>query len=51
MLDQNEYHVLILHAFWAASPTGPMTYVFTQEKFLLLLLLLLLLQPPPDFEA
>ena len=24
--------------FWAAAPKGPMTYAFTQEKFLLLLL-------------
>ena len=31
----------LLH-FWAAAPKGPMTYAFTQEKFLLLLLLLLL---------
>ena len=32
--------------FWAAAPKGPMTYAFTQEKFLLLLLLLL--HPPPS---
>ena len=34
--------------FWAAAPKGPMTYAFTQEKFLLLLLLLPLLHPPPS---
>ena len=34
--------------FWAAAPKGPMTYAFTQGKFLLLLLLLLLLRPPPS---
>ena len=32
--------------FYAGSPKGPMTYAFTQEKFLLLLLLLLLRTPP-----
>ena len=32
--------------FWAAAPKGPMTYAFTQEKFLLLLILLHL-RPPP----
>ena len=37
----------LLH-FWAAAPKGPMTYAFTQEKFLLLLLRLLLLCPPPQ---
>ena len=35
-------------SFWAAAPKGPMTYAFTQEKFLLLLLLLLLLRPSPS---
>ena len=33
--------------FLAAAPKAPMTYAFTQEKFLLLLLLLLLLICPP----
>ena len=40
--------------FWAAAPKGPMTYAFTQEKFLLLLLLLLLRTPPdsdPSLQA
>ena len=34
--------------FWAAAPKGPMTYAFTQEKFLLLLLLL---RPSTPYEA
>ena len=37
--------LVIFSCFWAAAPKGPMTYAFTQEKFLLLLLLLLL-RPP-----
>ena len=38
--------------FWAAAPKGPMTYAFTQGKFLLLLLLLLLLlRTSTPFEA
>ena len=36
----------LISTFWAAAPRGPMTYAFTQEKFLLLLLLLLLPPPP-----
>ena len=35
-----------LSTFWAAAPKGPMTYAFTQGKFLLLLLLLRLYPPP-----
>ena len=41
----------VFTTFWAAAPKGPMTYAFTQEKFLLLLLLLLLLHPSTPFEA
>ena len=39
---------LLTFPFWAAAPKGPMTYAFTQEKFLLLLLLLLLFLRPPS---
>ena len=45
------YHALSIHLlvgqlvpFWAAAPKGPMTYAFTQEKFLLL-------RPSTPFEA
>ena len=40
--------------FWAAAPKGPLTYAFTQEKFLLLLLLQCTPPPQgpnPSFEA
>ena len=43
--------LLRIFPFWAAAPKGPMTYAFTQGKFLLLLLLLLLLRTPPCLEA
>ena len=42
----NHLRLLRLFTFWAAAPKGPMTYAFTQEKFLLLLLLFLLRTPP-----
>ena len=37
------WSISCLVPFWAAAPKGPMTYAFTQEKFLLLLL-----HPPPS---